>query len=507
MDIISQYVALDGSRLEGRLENPTQRQEELQAMHRAILQNAQGLTNAISSDTNRGVNNSLLEIIVVLRTISQLFGQQSLSETLKREREIEKSAEDLDRYSALGNVLILADPFLPLASSIIPLACSIAAGNSTMVLLPAATPTFSKELLEVFKQSSLDAEATAIVFPESKEDAVNILATLKHSRFNGIVPQLEEHLTIFRESEFLLATPTLRVLSSVPEASIVVVTRHAQVRNATEEILQAQSVQPTLGPSSTTPIFLIDEFVLREFETETLRVLSMRQKSNSLDGSQQGLKKSNELSPDQVLIFESHAGRVLHLPGGVTMLIGDPNWKTWEYFPSLEHLFISPSRLLYVMPTTSLECTITLAGQLNPEGFTNLFLYGNPSESRYLSSFITAAATYINCIPLQSIFLPANHFPVTAVPGSLYSTARPVATGTPAAAVIPSHILAFPPVVQKNNLLAILTAEKLNPPRQRKGQNLGFFEQGAIVGLSHVLLTTSLTCMGLWLATKILLRK
>jgi hypothetical protein len=182
-------------------------------------------------------------------------------------------------------------------------------------------------------------------------------------------------------------------------------------------------------------------------------------------------------------------------------------YRKLEYFPSFDKHSNTPSRLLYIMPTTSVEGAITLANRLSSGGLQNLFVYGNPSEARYISTFISAAATYIGHIPLLSHYLPPNHFPIASVPGMLYSKPRLVITQRMADNPIPSHILTQPPVPRKNNLVALITSGRLDPPHQRNSGNIGFFEQAAIVGLLHTLLFTGLTSAGLFWASKAAVRK
>lgn len=264
---------------------------------------------------------------MVVRLIRQLFAQQSLSEQLRKERELEMGTEDLDRRRPLGNVLVFASQYFPLSSSIIPLACSIAAGNSTLLLLSMETPNISKLIVQLLEKSPLDADAVAIVLPESKKDMTEIITALKDSEFHGIVAQQAEQLEVLEQVDLVSKKPGTRVLSCVPDANTVVVTRYADVAKATEDIMQAFLIQPTLGASSAAPVIFVDEFVLADFESVAVKVMSQGQNRSNLNGGTKASMQSNELSVDQISEFKDKRGRVLSLPGRVTMLIGDPNWK------------------------------------------------------------------------------------------------------------------------------------------------------------------------------------
>lgn len=111
-----------------------------------------------------------------------------------------------------------------------------------------------------------------------------------------------------------------------------------------------------------------------------------------------------------------------------------------------------------------------------------IHLYGNNPENRYLSLFVPSSAIFIGKIPLVTCVLPPVHTSTKYALETLYSLAIPVHSGREVSNTETTDL---------ERLRALIQSEKLNIHQQKSGSKLGFFIQGGLVGLCHILLGLS----------------
>lgn len=166
-----------------------------------------------------------------------------------------------------------------------------------------------------------------------------------------------------------------------------------------------------------------------------------------------------------------------------------------------------PRNYLPVFPVTSMEAAIALSSQFtstDPEDKTSpreppaTYLFGNASEARYLSLFVPSNAAFVNEIPLETLYSPLPLLPI-ASNLQLYSKPSPVRCPSKTKPSPPSYLWKLPKDQLLHSITTLVEAELLNPPAQKSGAQVGFFGQGALTGLSHLLAVIGAGGFTLWL--------
>jgi hypothetical protein len=117
------------------------------------------------------------------------------------------------------------------------------------------------------------------------------------------------------------------------------------------------------------------------------------------------------------------------------------------------------------------------------------YIFANGSESRYLCLFMKSRFTFLNHFPLNSLFVD----PLLDSTQGMYSKPSPVIVNN--SSRTPSHDL--------QRLWTSIKAQSLKLPQQNEGSRMGFFPQGTLIGLGHLLvLTTGALGLAWWTVTK-----
>ena len=283
------------------------------------------MLTSLYEDPTRTEVDVLVEINITLQLLRLIVDQLSLKEQLAGEQLAEQGKNNEHRHDPLGNVLILSNSSLPLSSAIIPLSYSIAAGNNSILILPAALPVSSKKLYQTLQSSGLDLEATGLLAPTTESELEQNLSELSNNIFHGVFTQGEAETRLVASQPFQKLNPRVRLTFAGASLNAAVVTRKADVKLAANEIVRAFCGYGATT-SSAPGIVLVDEFVAGDFVDFLIR---------SVRETQMRLQRSDKPKPGRdidsarsfIVGFKRQGGRAIELGDGKVLLVGNPDWK------------------------------------------------------------------------------------------------------------------------------------------------------------------------------------
>lgn len=172
----------------------------------------------------------------------------------------------MDNSVPLGPTLIDANPFVPVASTLIPLAAAVAAGSAVLVLALSGLPILNTELRRIIS-ASLDVEAVAIT-PDDSSDTREQLCAM---RFEVAVLQNSSHWNDLRNGLFM-TNPTIRVHSPATGFPGVFVDRSTgDVEAVTKHLYHAVLCAPRHNPSRVPRLCFVDESKAKDLENYLVR--------------------------------------------------------------------------------------------------------------------------------------------------------------------------------------------------------------------------------------------
>ncbi|KAF4626813.1 hypothetical protein G7Y89_g11341 [Cudoniella acicularis] len=164
----------------------------------------------------------------------------------------------LKKWDCLGNILIVGESPAPIASSIIPLIFTIAAGNTAIIILPFETPSVAKVLKAVIK-SSVDVEAFAAFAPTSEHSKMELISELSGTKFHGLVCQDTAFLAHIESIGLQTQKKVLLVRSQLAGLMPVIITRHADIRRAAQQLTRCKVSKLTEGCRTCPSYVLVDD--------------------------------------------------------------------------------------------------------------------------------------------------------------------------------------------------------------------------------------------------------
>jgi acyl-CoA reductase-like NAD-dependent aldehyde dehydrogenase len=126
---------LQESVIDGRTENVRYRQNQLQALHLALRNNADRICNAIAKDAQVQSSNAEVEVEYYLSTnaVKHFYESLQFEASIKDEYAVANGLDNARRRVGYGLVIIRPTTHTRLYSAICPLAAALAAGNSVIV--------------------------------------------------------------------------------------------------------------------------------------------------------------------------------------------------------------------------------------------------------------------------------------------------------------------------------------------------------------------------------------
>ncbi|KAH5319531.1 hypothetical protein HBI12_113520 [Parastagonospora nodorum] len=367
------------AQIEGRLENVLEREKQLAALHQSIKQQFDNLVHALQKDLKTSQSLAKAEITAVLDTINCLYEQLDFHGELAKERRL-KNGGRLATFSVpLGTTLIVQLSSSPTTSTICPLAATLAAGNSAIII--GSLGLFStNELIEQILLEALDHESFHLVKCSNVQDCE---AYLQEKYASVVINGLESSQIIGSAARAVNSSiHLLEPYYGVP-AGIIGRSCGRHVDTIVKQI-QETTLGSTNGNRLRVPrLFFVDESIVSSVKD---KLQYQREKSDQdLD---EWLRK--------------------HYTGLVTRYSNkqDHN-ETFPDVPSVETMTVLASASgseIVLIPTRSLDHTIDMLNKINfSQGAGALYIFADGKEAFYLGNFINCSHVYINEMPHRSL--------------------------------------------------------------------------------------------------------
>lgn len=132
---------LQSSVVDGRTENGRYRQDQLQALHKTLREEAGQICSALLSDSNSSSAEVETEYYLVMDAVKHFYDGLHFDEELKEEYSVVHGKNNLSRRVGVGMVVIRPTSHTRFYSIVTPLAAAITARNC-IVLEVCGTPSF-----------------------------------------------------------------------------------------------------------------------------------------------------------------------------------------------------------------------------------------------------------------------------------------------------------------------------------------------------------------------------
>ncbi|KAI9713025.1 MAG: hypothetical protein M1820_001010 [Bogoriella megaspora] len=479
---------IQAANIDGRTENARYRQNELQALHKVLRENADAICDAIQKDAQGPKVEVDAEYYMGMLAVRDAYKSLDFDQELKEEYQIARGKDNAERRIKYGIVLIRPTTHTRFFSIVSPLALALATGNCVLLELP-QTLSHLDQILRDCLTKVLDQDTFVIASDEVKD----------HELIGGC---------LLVDQTGLVRIDTPRTLTSRPDVqTIAVVDRSADIQQAAKTIVAARFAYGGSSPYSP-DIVLINEFKKREFFEACVHYASQyihaqipsKRTSSDLVGRTRDQFKDAEI-----------AGTV-QIWGSRDYMIADISNRDC---PLLDikisgcHLAIAPcSSLMDVIALiqTKQVCqspTRTVASNRTRTPFLASYLFSDPPTAKFLSQYINSHVSFVNQIPLTLLTYPvgpatpSGHVlsPRTRYTTAMFTQSRPqYAQSLPVDVQLAASSLDVGIKSSSDQNKAKLKALKpeqlrklatvaLPPTGQGKGFSIGFFEQGILIGL------------------------
>jgi acyl-CoA reductase-like NAD-dependent aldehyde dehydrogenase len=119
--------------IDGRLHNIFIRREQLEALQRKLLEQADAIENAIRSDSGYAASEVAVEYLLTLKSLKEYHQSLNAERALKDEYAIARGEDDANRTVPIGIVYIVPTSYTPFYSIITAVAGAITAGNCVVI--------------------------------------------------------------------------------------------------------------------------------------------------------------------------------------------------------------------------------------------------------------------------------------------------------------------------------------------------------------------------------------
>ncbi|KAF7891123.1 uncharacterized protein EAF02_001448 [Botrytis sinoallii] len=448
---------LRASVIDGRSNNVRYRQNELQSLHKALRDNVDRITSAISEDLFGHVRKIDTEVLCVFYLASDVIRRSyqtlKFKESISNEYKVANGIDFLSRKIGKGLVIIRPTTHTRFYSIICPIAIAIAAGNCVCLELGDTTSKVDSILKELLPQA-LNND-TFYISPRNLQDSSILESAL-------LVDQASDSST----------SNINQLISKSSNRTVAVVDRTADIESAAKSIVTTRfSFQ---GTSAYSPdLVIVNEFVKSDFIEACTRHASKFFSSNSSTQSRQN---------DGISATKKHSGKLKtksksQLLDPITLFLAS----------TITEMKISGCNLL-IMGTTSLLDAIMTQKSKSP--LLALYIFSDLSTAKFLAQHFNASTSYVNHIPLHLLVGPAAPSTPLPIPAfhkysvEIFSSSCPQYTALP-----PEDFLLLNKVLaggSEGHELLKKTRESavkaLPETGQAPGHAIGFFEQGILLG-------------------------
>ncbi|KAK8210515.1 Aldehyde/histidinol dehydrogenase [Phyllosticta capitalensis] len=482
--VVRDLVRVQSTATDGRLANIFWRQDQLRALHGALVTHEKDALAAIEHDAPHNTpTEAKLEFYLALAAVKQQYSSLDPQRSLDDEYRIKHGKDAPDRRDAVGIVYI--EPSMQhtlFYSALVALASAIAAGNCVVLRLETTSLRRVPSILQIILKASLDPDVFAIISspPSGWLDPSTTIQVLQ----NG-VPE-----NVPTSSHDLVSPTKARVLA--------VVDRTADIPAAARSLVAARFSYGGRSPYAP-DLVLVNEFVKTAFleaaVQETIRFLAEGgSNGSSANGAANGDVKVRREKEDAELSELKTAESVRVVTSGANGAVVEIESRTSPLIFKADKIH---TRCLAIHATTSLDDSIDLLNRQHATQPTPLaaYLFADPASAKYLAQFLRTRATYTNHVPYELLLGPA--LPVVAAappstsaspyPPSLFTTPHPdFAVPSPLSASLSTILAPTTKTASTSssplNVLARDATAPL-PPNRKYKKGVGFFEQGILIGL------------------------
>ncbi|CAK7234545.1 hypothetical protein SCUCBS95973_008972 [Sporothrix curviconia] len=455
------YSGLRAAANDGRATNVFFRQTQIRRLSNELLAEKTTLMRAIADDSGNTPTEAWVEFYLTLSALKHYFAGLSPEKELHDEYRVANCQDAADAREAVGIVYIEPGAHSYLYSVIVPIGGAVAAGNCVLVVIERTLKTLPA-LLQKILQRCLDPDTLEITPSKVENKAfLNLCAQVVQTG----VPDAPTPTTLYSNSDAL---------------AVGVVDRTADVGKTAKALVAARFSFG--GTSSYAPdVVLVNEHMKTAFLNEAAR--------HSIQYLTQEKKSLSELARK----FDKKSGSPSRESDGVQIITSGTNGEVLfvKDRAMLMKLKKIRRKALYVHSVTSMDDAINLTNSLSNNTSTALaaYVFGAPSNCKYLSQFILSQVAFANHVPLDMLVGPPAPLnvpmtPFTRYPVSAFTILRPVFYNKSRVAQESESFLSEdnPHVLAQKQLKF---TGKLELPSERPVKHMiGFFEQGILVGLA-----------------------
>jgi acyl-CoA reductase-like NAD-dependent aldehyde dehydrogenase len=476
----SSIQRIQSANIAGQARTPRFIQDQLRKLHDALAKNSKQICQAIVNDSSHTTAEAGVEFFLALTSVKEQYDGVDFHKELGEEYNIANEKDAASRKVPAGIVYIIPSQYTLFYSLIAPLSAAIAAGNCVIAELETTLSEVSS-LLQKILPKALDTDTFAIL--ETRTDNTEF--------FNSCTQ-------VWGAEVFQQRTPSFKQIISPSNSRVVaVVDRSADLESAASALVRARfgfAGRSPYGPD----LVLVNEFVLDEFRNMVAEHTAKAFARNSVtNGIARQIEKRSSRS--SIIAAEEEGNNVV--VSGTNGTVMSVQKRT---SPLLLRKLNEP--LLLIHSISSLDDAIDFANKGN-KPLLATYLFATPRSAKYLSQFIDSHLSLINQVPIELLVgpasplhpsLPATLSPSTRYPKALFQLPSPAYIHPTALSPLLTSALSSSP----STAISIKELEKhalapLKPSDQRRGGQIGFFEQGIITGLVTIILPTVVGVMGL----------
>ncbi|EED24419.1 PutA family dehydrogenase, putative [Talaromyces stipitatus ATCC 10500] len=459
--------------VDGRAKNIIWRQVQLENLQLALIDSAATIQAAIQQDSACTATEAAIEYFLTLKCLNENYESLDVQQALKDEYAITRGQNAECFKDPVGVVYIVPTTYNYFYSVVSATGAAVTAGNCVVIeLQETLRQRRVSELLRELLKLALDH--TVIEFTSTRASDEDL--SPNHIRLFQEIPDTETR-TSFSKSLFPL-------LSFTRTAAIV--DRTADLTSAAEAIATARFAYG--GNSPYAPDFvLVNEFVkgpfLRALMQASMDQLSLRMKIDEKFPSSRNIHQTASL-----IASEIQSKRAINISSIGEGILVDVNSRESQLLRSK----IRGHNIL-LHNVRSLDDAIDLASQ-NGELLAT-YTFADPASGKYVSQFIPSRVSFVNQIPFEILVGPPS--PETS---SLTSSFHVRYTTDLFSIPRPQYILKTPLSQQIQQCLSVednrstaawqsalisQLSKQITATRQKRrpGGQLGFFEQGILLGL------------------------
>ncbi|KAK0115742.1 hypothetical protein ONS95_000002 [Cadophora gregata] len=447
--------------VDGRTANIRYRQNELQALHHALISNVDEILLAITKDSSGDGSTepsfeAEAEYSHTMSAVKQFYSSLNFEQSHKDEYLLANGTDNLSRRVGKGLVVIRPTTHTRLYSTVCPIAAAITAGNCICLELEDTILNIDRVLKKILSEA-LDIDTFYISNSPVQEPTAFIV-----------------------DQTSTVSQPTLNQLSSnASSRTIAIVDRAADIDLAAKTIVNARfSFQ---GSSAYSPdLVIVNDFVKAKFTESCIQYASKfhTKKSNS--------RRHQVASQTKKAFKEAEEKGLISVFGSNDFVLADVR----ERNSLITKMKVSGCYL------PILECTSlvdALMSQKSETTFLAAYLFSDAPTAKFLAQHLDATVTYVNQIPAHLLIGPAAPITSQSPPfphkynTDMFSSERPEFISSPAKELLTLEgILGGAGDTGRGEELVRELRKNAVEPLPKTGQPLGhavgFFEQGIFLG-------------------------